>query len=169
MATIATETAAITTSRQSARAVIPTIMSQIANGHREIKLGALTPTRDFSFVADTVAGFIAALRSDRGLGEGHAEPLGLMPRTAVTEDIRARAALRADEGAHAGPARGGVGPALRSPGCASARDAVASVQIDPRLPVIPVPTLRSTLRFAHDFFRGHDDSRTRMAQSHRRP
>jgi NAD dependent epimerase/dehydratase len=55
--------------RQSARAVIPTIITQIANGQRQIKLGAVSPTRDFSYVADTVAGFIAALESDRGVGE----------------------------------------------------------------------------------------------------
>ena len=55
--------------RQSARAVIPTIITQIANGQRQIKLGAVSPTRDFNFVNDTVAGFIAALDSDRGLGE----------------------------------------------------------------------------------------------------
>jgi NAD dependent epimerase/dehydratase len=55
--------------RQSARAVIPTIITQIANGQRQIKLGAVSPTRDFSYVADTVAGFIAALESDRGIGE----------------------------------------------------------------------------------------------------
>jgi hypothetical protein len=55
--------------RQSARAVIPTIITQIANGKRQIKLGAVSPTRDFNFVKDTVAGFIAALNSDRGLGE----------------------------------------------------------------------------------------------------
>ena len=55
--------------RQSARAVIPTIITQIANGERSIKLGALLPTRDFSFVGDTVAGFIAALESENGLGE----------------------------------------------------------------------------------------------------
>jgi NAD dependent epimerase/dehydratase len=55
--------------RQSARAVIPTIITQIANGQRQIKLGAVTPTRDFSYVTDTVAGFIAALESDRGIGE----------------------------------------------------------------------------------------------------
>jgi NAD dependent epimerase/dehydratase len=55
--------------RQSARAVIPTIITQIASGQRKIQLGAVTPTRDFNYVADTVAGFIAALRSDRGLGE----------------------------------------------------------------------------------------------------
>lgn len=55
--------------RQSARAVIPTIITQIANGQREIKLGSVSPTRDFNFVKDTVAGFIAAAGSDNGLGE----------------------------------------------------------------------------------------------------
>ena len=55
--------------RQSARAVIPTIITQIAGGQRAIKLGALSPTRDFSFVGDTVAGFIAALQAAQGVGE----------------------------------------------------------------------------------------------------
>lgn len=55
--------------RQSARAVIPTIITQIANGKRQIRLGAVSPTRDFSYVRDTVDGFIAALESDRGVGE----------------------------------------------------------------------------------------------------
>jgi dTDP-glucose 4,6-dehydratase len=55
--------------RQSARAVIPTIITQIANGKRQIKLGAISPTRDFNYVQDTVAGFIAALNSEKGLGE----------------------------------------------------------------------------------------------------
>lgn len=55
--------------RQSARAVIPTIITQIASGQRQIKLGAVSPTRDFSYVQDTVAGFIAALNSEQGLGE----------------------------------------------------------------------------------------------------
>lgn len=55
--------------RQSARAVIPTIITQIAQGARRIKLGALHPTRDFNYVSDTVAGFLAALRSDRGVGK----------------------------------------------------------------------------------------------------
>lgn len=55
--------------RQSARAVIPTIITQIASGKRAIKLGAVTPTRDFNYVKDTVAGFISALESDSGLGE----------------------------------------------------------------------------------------------------
>jgi NAD dependent epimerase/dehydratase len=54
--------------RQSARAVIPTIITQIASGERTIKLGAVAPTRDFSYVADTVGGFIAALESDAGVG-----------------------------------------------------------------------------------------------------
>jgi NAD dependent epimerase/dehydratase len=55
--------------RQSARAVIPTIITQIAAGQRAIRLGSIHPTRDFSYVADTVAGFIAALESKGGIGE----------------------------------------------------------------------------------------------------
>ena len=55
--------------RQSARAVIPTIITQLANGKREIKLGALSPTRDFNYVMDTVAGFIAVAKSDASIGE----------------------------------------------------------------------------------------------------
>ncbi len=55
--------------RQSARAVIPTVITQIANGEHVIKLGALTPTRDFNYVQDTVEGFIAALKGNSGLGE----------------------------------------------------------------------------------------------------
>lgn len=55
--------------RQSARAVIPTIITQIARGARQIKLGALHPTRDFNYVADTVAGFVAALRAPGSVGE----------------------------------------------------------------------------------------------------
>lgn len=55
--------------RQSARAVIPTVITQILNGEKCIKLGAIHPTRDFNFVSDTVSGFIAALRSDSGIGE----------------------------------------------------------------------------------------------------
>jgi len=55
--------------RQSARAVIPTIITQIANGNNEIKLGLVTPTRDFNFISDTVNGFISALTSKSGIGE----------------------------------------------------------------------------------------------------
>lgn len=55
--------------RQSARAVIPTIITQIASGAREIQLGAIHPTRDFNYVSDSVAGFLAALDSPNGIGE----------------------------------------------------------------------------------------------------
>lgn len=55
--------------RQSARAVIPTIISQIASGQRRVKLGAIHPTRDFSYIQDTVSGFMAALKTDAGVGE----------------------------------------------------------------------------------------------------
>jgi len=50
--------------RQSARAIIPTIITQLLNGENEIKLGALHPTRDLVFIKDTVAGFIAISKSD---------------------------------------------------------------------------------------------------------
>ena len=55
--------------RQSARAVIPTIISQIAAGERIIKLGALSPTRDFTYVEDTALGFIKAMECDACVGE----------------------------------------------------------------------------------------------------
>lgn len=56
--------------RQSARAVIPTVVAQLAAGRRSIKLGALHPTRDFTYVADTVAGLIAGTAApDAALGE----------------------------------------------------------------------------------------------------
>lgn len=55
--------------RQSARAVIPTIITQIANGATTIDLGAISPTRDFTYVDDTVNGFISALEANKGIGE----------------------------------------------------------------------------------------------------
>lgn len=55
--------------RQSARAVIPTIITQLLDGKEEIKLGSLTPTRDFNYVKDTAAGFIAISESERTIGE----------------------------------------------------------------------------------------------------
>ena len=55
--------------RQSARAIIPTIITQLANGRRCVRLGATSPTRDFSFVDDTVRGFIAVAESQRSAGE----------------------------------------------------------------------------------------------------
>lgn len=55
--------------RQSARAVIPTVITQLAAGNSQLKLGALQPTRDFNYVNDTVRGFIAALESSQAVGE----------------------------------------------------------------------------------------------------
>jgi NAD dependent epimerase/dehydratase len=55
--------------RQSARAVIPTIITQIAAGARQIKLGAVHPTRDFNYVRDTVRGFVAMAECDAAIGE----------------------------------------------------------------------------------------------------
>ena len=55
--------------RQSARAVIPTIITQIASGMKEIKLGDVTPTRDFSYVEDTCRGFLAIAESEQTIGK----------------------------------------------------------------------------------------------------
>lgn len=55
--------------RQSARAIIPTVITQIASGQRKLKLGALHPTRDFNYVSDTVRGFVAITESERSIGE----------------------------------------------------------------------------------------------------
>ncbi len=55
--------------RQSARAIIPTIITQIAGGSREIKLGDLTPTRDFNYVRDTARGFMALAGCDKAIGQ----------------------------------------------------------------------------------------------------
>ncbi|MBY0223493.1 MULTISPECIES: NAD-dependent 4,6-dehydratase LegB [Sporosarcina] len=55
--------------RQSARAVIPTIIGQLAAGQTSIKLGAVSPTRDFNYVKDTVNGFISVMNSSRSVGE----------------------------------------------------------------------------------------------------
>lgn len=55
--------------RQSARAVIPTIITQLLAGKEEIELGALSPTRDFNFVKDTANGFIEIAKSDKTIGE----------------------------------------------------------------------------------------------------
>ena len=55
--------------RQSARAVIPTIITQLLAGKEEIKLGSLTPTRDFNYVKDTARGFLEIYKSDKTIGE----------------------------------------------------------------------------------------------------
>lgn len=55
--------------RQSARAVIPTIITQLLSGKEEIKLGKLSPTRDFNYVKDTANGFIEIYKSDKAIGQ----------------------------------------------------------------------------------------------------
>jgi dTDP-glucose 4,6-dehydratase len=55
--------------RQSARAVLPTVITQIANGARKIRLGAIYPTRDFNYIKDTVRGFIAVACSKEAIGQ----------------------------------------------------------------------------------------------------
>lgn len=55
--------------RQSARAVIPTVITQIASGSKKIKLGVLHPTRDFNYISDTVQGFISVAESENSVGE----------------------------------------------------------------------------------------------------
>lgn len=55
--------------RQSARAIIPTIISQIAAGKKEIQLGDLSPTRDFNYVLDTCRGFLALAQCDKAIGQ----------------------------------------------------------------------------------------------------
>jgi len=55
--------------RQSSRAVIPTIITQLANGQRTVRLGSPNPTRDFNYIKDTVSGFIAIMLSDKSVGE----------------------------------------------------------------------------------------------------
>ena len=55
--------------RQSARAVIPTIITQIASGQRQIQLGDVSPTRDFNYVADTCRGFLELARCEHAIGE----------------------------------------------------------------------------------------------------
>ncbi|HCP78476.1 MAG: NAD-dependent dehydratase [Pusillimonas sp.] len=77
--------------RQSARAVIPTIITQLLSGERELNLGSLTPTRDFNYVADTVNGFIALAESDAAIGEeiniatGTEHTIGDVARTLIKE------------------------------------------------------------------------------------
>ena len=55
--------------RQSARAVIPTVITQLLSGSIKIKLGSLSPTRDFNYVKDTVQGFIALAEADSAIGQ----------------------------------------------------------------------------------------------------
>jgi dTDP-glucose 4,6-dehydratase len=88
--------------RQSARAVIPTIISQLLAGKEEIQLGSLTPTRDFNYVKDTAAGFIAIAESDRTIGEeiniatGHEISIGELAKEIISQ-INPNAKIVCDE------------------------------------------------------------------------
>ena len=88
--------------RQSARAVIPTIISQLLAGKEEIKLGSLTPTRDFNYVKDTAAGFIAIAESERTIGEEiniatqHEISIGELAQT-IIDQINPKATIVCDE------------------------------------------------------------------------
>lgn len=88
--------------RQSARAVIPTIITQLLSGKTELKIGSLTPTRDFNFVRDTVNGFIALAECDMAIGEevniatGEEHTIGEVAQFLVAE-IKSSAKLIVEE------------------------------------------------------------------------
>jgi NAD dependent epimerase/dehydratase len=81
--------------RQSARAVIPTIITQIAAGARQIKLGAVHPTRDFNYVHDTVRGFLAVAEADAALG--HVVNVGSNYEVSIGDTARLIAQLMGQE------------------------------------------------------------------------
>ena len=88
--------------RQSARAVIPTIISQLWAGYNEIKLGSLTPTRDFVFCKDTARGFIELSKCDAAIGRevniatGHEISIGKLAQTMI-DIIRPSAKITCEE------------------------------------------------------------------------
>jgi NAD dependent epimerase/dehydratase len=110
--------------RQSARAVIPTIITQIAAGAHEVRLGALRPTRDFNFVADTVAGFVRVAERDEAVGEvinvgsGRETSIGDLART-IAEAMGVEVAITLDaqrlrpEKSEVDRLRAGIGKAER--------------------------------------------------------
>ncbi len=77
--------------RQSARAVIPTVITQLLEGETELRLGSLTPTRDFNYVKDTAAGFIALAEADAAVGKeiniasGKEYSIGDVAQTLISE------------------------------------------------------------------------------------
>ncbi|MFF8830018.1 SDR family NAD(P)-dependent oxidoreductase [Streptomyces sp. NPDC015131] len=90
--------------RQSARAVIPTILAQLHAGAREIRLGSLSPTRDFTYVTDTARGFLAVAGCDRALGEvvnlgtGREIAVGDLARRLITASGREGVEIVVDPG-----------------------------------------------------------------------
>lgn len=83
--------------RQSARAVIPTIVSQLAAGERRVRLGALDPTRDFTFVTDTVAAFLAVGRAPVGSVVGRVLNAGSGEEISVGDLVRLIAEVMGEE------------------------------------------------------------------------
>jgi NAD dependent epimerase/dehydratase len=79
--------------RQSARAIIPTIITQIADGEREIKVGDLTPTRDFNFVEDTARGFLAIARADKEKVAGQEINIATEREVTMEQTLRTIASL----------------------------------------------------------------------------
>jgi len=77
--------------RQSARAILPTIITQIVSGRHRIRLGALHPTRDFSYVKDTVRGFIAIAEADEAIG--HVVNVGSNFEVSIADSVRIIAEL----------------------------------------------------------------------------
>jgi len=88
--------------RQSARAVIPTIITQLLHGAQEIQLGSLSPTRDFVYVKDTVRGFTSIASSERSIGEeiniatGHEVSIGDLAKMIISQ-INPEARIITDE------------------------------------------------------------------------
>lgn len=88
--------------RQSARAVIPTVITQLLSGASSIRLGSLTPTRDFNYVKDTAAGFVALAEADGAIGQeiniasGEEHSIGDIARTIIAE-INPEATIVTDE------------------------------------------------------------------------
>lgn len=88
--------------RQSARAVIPTIIMQLLSGKEEIQLGSLSPTRDFNYVKDTVQGFIEIYKSERTIGQeiniatGQEISIGKLTNELITQ-INPKARIICDE------------------------------------------------------------------------
>ncbi len=88
--------------RQSARAVIPTIITQLLLGATQVQLGSLTPTRDFNYVADTVAGFISLAQTDAAIGKeiniatGQERTIGDVARF-LLQQINPQATILTDE------------------------------------------------------------------------
>jgi NAD dependent epimerase/dehydratase len=88
--------------RQSGRAIIPTIITQLLDGKKEVKLGSLSPTRDLLFVKDTINGFIEIAKSDKTVGEeiniatGNEVPIGDLAKT-IIDIINPQAKVVSDE------------------------------------------------------------------------